>query len=105
MVVELVGPYPVHYGLGVGSNEEVERGRVGTATLIGIGQSPGWNSQGAAIGLGNEAACRVPLETEHCLDLARCQTHFKAPSPSAQVPCQTSIRGIDEMAQRRFYYR
>src|SRR5215203_5753419 len=70
-MVELVGAYPVHHDLGVGGHEEVERRAVGTVTLVCVGQSPDGDPQWAAVGLGDEAARGVGLESEHGLDLIR----------------------------------
>src|SRR5215218_6697694 len=65
MVVELVGAYPVHDDLGIGSDEKVEGRAIGTVAFVGFGQRPGRDPQWAAVGLGDEAACGVGLEPEH----------------------------------------
>src|SRR5215203_5260456 len=72
VMVELVGAYPVHDDLGFRGDKEVERRCVGAVALVvGFGQRLSRDPQRAAVGRGDEAACWVPLEAKHLLDLVR----------------------------------
>jgi hypothetical protein len=85
VVVELVGAYPVHDDLGIGRDAEVKCRGIGAVAFVGAGQRLSWDFQGASVGFGDESAGRVPLESQHRLDLVCCQTCFNAHCHSPSV--------------------